>query len=122
MDDINRDRRRFFGAAAVIIAAAQLGMAGSASAQASKTGQAQLPPIKPGTNTSFAPLKQIDAGVLKCCIRGSRSARWPARHSSARLALRHLQLCGCCAFVGVGGLPRDRSLSTRLRRNALSFE
>ena len=39
-------------------------MAGSASAQASKTGQAQLPPIKPGTNTSFAPLKQIDAGVL----------------------------------------------------------
>jgi pimeloyl-ACP methyl ester carboxylesterase len=64
MDDINRDRRRFFGAAAVTIAAAQLGMAGSASAQASKTGQAQLPPIKPGTNTSFAPLKQIDAGVL----------------------------------------------------------
>ena len=64
MDDINRDRRRFFGAAAVTIAAAQLGMAGSASAQANKTGQAQLPPIKPGTNTSFAPLKQIDAGVL----------------------------------------------------------
>ena len=26
--------------------------------------QAQLLPIKPGTNTSFAPLKQIDAGVL----------------------------------------------------------
>ena len=64
MEDINRDRRRFFGVAAVTIAAAQLGMAGSASAQSSKTGQAQLPPIKPGTNTSFAPLKQIDAGVL----------------------------------------------------------
>jgi hypothetical protein len=29
-----------------------------------KTGQAQLLPIRPGTNTSFAPFKQIDAGVL----------------------------------------------------------
>jgi len=37
---------------------------GSANAQSSKTGEAQLPPIRPGTNTSFAPLKQIDAGVL----------------------------------------------------------
>src|SRR5262249_60891892 len=33
-------------------------------AQSGKVTQAQLPSIKPGTNTSFAPLKQIDAGVL----------------------------------------------------------
>jgi pimeloyl-ACP methyl ester carboxylesterase len=63
-EEINRRRRYFVGAAAATAAAAQLGIVGSAKAQSSTTGQAQLPPIKPGTNTSFAPLKQIDAGVL----------------------------------------------------------
>src|ERR1700751_2850939 len=47
--------------AAMTVAAAQLGMTGFAQAQASKT---KLPGVKPGTNTSFAPLKEIDAGVL----------------------------------------------------------
>ena len=46
------------------IAAAQLGMIGSADAQSSKAKPSDLPTIKPGTNTSFASLKQIDAGVL----------------------------------------------------------
>ena len=39
-------------------------MFGFASAQSSKAKPAHLPTIKPGTNTSFGPLKQIDAGVL----------------------------------------------------------
>ena len=60
---IDHDRRRFFGTAAMSIAAAQLVLAGSAQAQ-SGTKPAGLPIIKPGTNTSFGPLKQIDAGVL----------------------------------------------------------
>ncbi len=60
-DEIDRHRRRFFGAAAATFAAAQLGMIGSADAQAKSKA---LPAIKPGTNTSFGPLKQIDAGVL----------------------------------------------------------
>jgi pimeloyl-ACP methyl ester carboxylesterase len=51
-------------AGAVAIAAAQLVTTGSADAQASKANPASLPAIKPGTNTSFASLKQIDAGVL----------------------------------------------------------
>jgi pimeloyl-ACP methyl ester carboxylesterase len=34
------------------------------SAQTGKTKPASLPPIKPGTNTSFGSLKQIEAGVL----------------------------------------------------------
>ena len=63
-EEIDRTRRYFIGAAAASMAA-QLGMFGPANAQSSKTGQAALLPIKPGTNTSFAPLKQIDAGVLK---------------------------------------------------------
>jgi pimeloyl-ACP methyl ester carboxylesterase len=60
-EEIDHHRRRFFGTAAVTIAAAQLGMIGSANAQPSGT---KLPAIKPGTNTSFASMKQIDAGVL----------------------------------------------------------
>ena len=63
-EDINRDRRRFFGTAAMTIAAAQFALRGSASAQSGKAKPAELPRIKPGTNTSFATLKQIEAGVL----------------------------------------------------------
>jgi pimeloyl-ACP methyl ester carboxylesterase len=63
-EEINLHRRRFFGTAAMTIAAAQLGMIGSAQAQSAETKPAGLPAIKPGTNISFGPLKQIDAGVL----------------------------------------------------------
>jgi hypothetical protein len=61
-EEINHNRRRFCGTAAM--AAAQFGMFGSADAQSSKVNPADVPPIKPGTNTSFGPLKRIDAGVL----------------------------------------------------------
>ena len=62
-ESINRDRRRFFGAAAVTIAAAQLSLSGAADAQ-SGTKKPDLPRVKPGTHTTFGTLKQIDAGVL----------------------------------------------------------
>ena len=57
-------RRRFIGTAAMTIAVAQLGMFGSGNAQSNNVNPASLPRIKRGTNTSFASLKQIDAGVL----------------------------------------------------------
>ena len=60
-EEIDHHRRRFFRTAALTIAAAQLGMIGSVNARPSRT---KLPAIKPGTNTSFASVKQIDAGVL----------------------------------------------------------
>jgi pimeloyl-ACP methyl ester carboxylesterase len=63
-EDVDQHRRRFFGAAAMTFAAAQFGMVGSANAQAVKPSAKALPEIKPGTHTSFGPLKQIDAGVL----------------------------------------------------------
>jgi pimeloyl-ACP methyl ester carboxylesterase len=63
-EGIDRRRRYFVGAAAVIAAAARLGMVGSAAAQSDNATATRLPAIKPGTHTSFAPLKQIDAGVL----------------------------------------------------------
>src|SRR6516165_6950198 len=63
-EEINHPRRRFFGTAALTIAAAQLALNSFAEAQPSKAEQAGVRPIKPGTNTSFGPLKQIDAGLL----------------------------------------------------------
>jgi pimeloyl-ACP methyl ester carboxylesterase len=58
---IDHDRRRFFGAAALTFTATELGIIGAAHAEAKP---APLPAIKSGANTSFAPLKQIAAGVL----------------------------------------------------------
>jgi pimeloyl-ACP methyl ester carboxylesterase len=63
-EDINYDRRRFLTAAVTTIAAAELGIMGSAAAQSSKAKATTLPPIKPATNPSFGPLKQINAGLL----------------------------------------------------------
>jgi pimeloyl-ACP methyl ester carboxylesterase len=62
--EINYRRRRLLGTAAMTIAATQLGMIEAAGAQSGKTKSTQLPTIKPGTNVSFASLKQIDAGLL----------------------------------------------------------
>ena len=59
--EINQHRRGFLGTAAIAMAAAQFGMAGFVKAEASKT---KIAMIKPGSHTSFAPLKQIDAGPL----------------------------------------------------------
>jgi pimeloyl-ACP methyl ester carboxylesterase len=61
---VNEHRRDLLGAAALTIAAAQLGMIGSTAAQPAKPTAADLPPIKPGTNTSLGPLRQKDAGLL----------------------------------------------------------
>jgi pimeloyl-ACP methyl ester carboxylesterase len=62
--ELNSDRRHFFGTAAMTIAAAQLGMVAVGNAQSGNGKGANLPAIKPGTNTSFASLKKIDAGLL----------------------------------------------------------
>src|SRR5215472_981452 len=55
-DETSFDRRRFLGAAAVTLASAEIGVAGTASAQSPAAGSA--------SPKSFGPLKQIDAGVL----------------------------------------------------------
>jgi pimeloyl-ACP methyl ester carboxylesterase len=73
-EHINHDRRRFFSTAAMAIAAAQFGMIGSVEAQSAKHAAA----IKPGTNKSFGPLKQIDAGVLNVGYAEAGPADGPA--------------------------------------------
>jgi pimeloyl-ACP methyl ester carboxylesterase len=74
---VDEDRRRFFGLAAVTFAAAQLGMIGSAAAQ-SQQGPGSASVVKPGTNASFASLKQIDAGVLNVTYAEAGPADGPA--------------------------------------------
>jgi pimeloyl-ACP methyl ester carboxylesterase len=73
--EINRDRRHFFGVAAGTIAVAQFGVIGSANAKAKP---AQLAAIKPGTNTSFSSLKQIEAGLLNIGYAEAGPADGPA--------------------------------------------
>src|ERR1700735_580092 len=72
---INLQRRHLVGAAALTLAAAQLGLTGSAEAQGNAS---KLPAIKPGTNTTFGPLKQIDAGLLNVGYAQAGPADGPA--------------------------------------------
>jgi pimeloyl-ACP methyl ester carboxylesterase len=77
-EEINHHRRRFLGTAAMTVAAAELVMIGSAVAQSGNKTPPRLPPIKPGTNTSFASLKQIDAGLLNVGYAEAGPADGPA--------------------------------------------
>ncbi len=77
-EEINQNRRRFLGTAAMTIAAARLGMIGSAKAQSGEIKPAGATTIKPGTNRSFGPLKQIDAGVLNVGYAEAGPANSPA--------------------------------------------
>ena len=74
-EKIDQQRRRLFGAVAMTIAAAQFGVIRSADSQPANT---KLPAIKPGTNTSFGPLKQIDAGALNVGYAEAGPADGPA--------------------------------------------
>jgi pimeloyl-ACP methyl ester carboxylesterase len=76
-EDIDRDRRRFFGTAAMTLAAAQFALSGTAEAQPGKKNP-EIPKIKPGTHTSFGPLKQIDAGLLNVGYAEAGPADGPA--------------------------------------------
>ena len=75
--DINHQRRRLLGVAGMA-AAAQLGVARSASAQPSTPTPPSISPAGPATSASFAPLKQINAGVLSVGYAELGSADRPA--------------------------------------------
>ena len=63
-EDTPYDRRRFLGITAMTMAATHLGTREVAYAQSRTPPPAVRPALKPGTQTSFGPLKQIEAGVL----------------------------------------------------------
>jgi pimeloyl-ACP methyl ester carboxylesterase len=75
----NLDRRGFFGTTAMTFAAAQLGLLGSANAQSSNApGVTTLLTPAPGTRTSFASLKQTNAGLLNVGYAEAGPANGPA--------------------------------------------
>src|SRR4030088_24727 len=76
-EETNPHRRRFFGTAAVAVAAAQLDLMGFANAQSAKPNSA-LPTIKPRTNKSFGALKQMDARELNIGYAEADPAKGPA--------------------------------------------
>src|ERR1700722_9311460 len=76
-ENLDLGRRRFFGAAAIGIAATELGLLASANAQAVDGNVAQTSP-RGGTSTSFGPLKQIDAGLLNVGYAEAGPADGPA--------------------------------------------
>jgi pimeloyl-ACP methyl ester carboxylesterase len=61
-NEINHQRRRFFGVAAMTVAAVEFGLTSLASAQSAAASSQAV--AKTGTHTSFETLKQIEAGVL----------------------------------------------------------
>ena len=121
-EEINRDRRRFLATAAITIAAAQFGMFDSAAAQSSKANPASVPTIKPGTNTSFGPLKQIDAGVLKIGYAEAGPSGGPP------VILLHGWPYDIHSFIDVAPLLASTGyrvivpVCARLRHDALSFQ
>ena len=76
-EQINHDRRRYLSATVKSIAAAELTMIGGA-AEPETTQRKTMPVIRPGTNTSFASLRHIDAGVLNVGYAEAGSADAPA--------------------------------------------
>src|ERR1700724_3524961 len=96
-EKIDHDRRRFLGTAAMTLAAAELGLIGSAAARQEKKKPAGITSIRSRTNTSFGALKQIDAGVLNVVsgepvrpmvLRSSFSMAGPTTFTASSRSLR----------------------------------
>ena len=77
-EEINQNRRLFFGTAAMAVAAAQLGVFGSADTSAAATNSNGATASNPDTSTSFGRLKQINAGLLNIGYAEAGPANGPA--------------------------------------------
>jgi pimeloyl-ACP methyl ester carboxylesterase len=77
-EEINNNRRSFLGMAAMTVAAAQLGVSGSLYARVGGANTSTACTTTPSKNTSFSPLKQIDAGVLNVGYAEAGPASGPA--------------------------------------------
>jgi pimeloyl-ACP methyl ester carboxylesterase len=123
-EQIVHSRRSFIGAAALGVAVAELGLVAAASAQ---TKSPNVPAIKPGTNTSFAPLKQIDAGLLNVAYAEAGPANgspvfllhgWPYDIYSFVDVAPALASAGYRVIVPyIRGYGRTRFLSSETMRN-----
>jgi pimeloyl-ACP methyl ester carboxylesterase len=77
--EIDSERRRFFGAAALTLAAAELGLSAPAQAQTGTSPASNGAPRKTAMNpnASLGPIKQINAGVLSVGYAEAGSAEGP---------------------------------------------
>jgi hypothetical protein len=78
-DEFDLRRRQFFGAAAMTLAASQLGLAALARPQPARAEARTISEMKPGTSKSFGPLKRW--------LRGDGPQPWSRDPASARVAL-----------------------------------
>src|SRR5579862_8133814 len=78
VEESNFNRRSFLRTMAMNLAVTPLGWLSSTGAQSGNAEAADVPAIKPGTNTSFAAIKQIDAGVLNVGYAEAGPADGPA--------------------------------------------
>src|ERR1700730_1822178 len=119
--EFSHDRRRFLGVAALSLAPMQLGPIGPAKAQGGPAKPARPAAIKPGTNTSFAALKQIDAGLLNVGYAEARPADGPPvllLHCWAFSRLPPPRPCpppGRRCFFSTAGHTTFTAMSTSLR-------
>ena len=77
-NEIDHNRRRLVSTAVMTLVASQFAFSNNADAQLSRPKPANLGAVKPGTHTSFASLKQIDAGVLSVGYAEAGPAEGPA--------------------------------------------
>ncbi|KGD96675.1 MULTISPECIES: alpha/beta hydrolase [Rhizobium/Agrobacterium group] len=77
-NEINHQRRRFFGMAAMTIAAVEFGVTSLAKAQSAAASASKQSATKTGAQTSFEALKQIEAGVLNVGYAEAGPADGPA--------------------------------------------
>lgn len=118
------DRRRFIGGAAAAAASAELGMLASAHAQSARPEPTGL---KPGAPVAFAPLKQVDAGLLEVAYAEAGPADgqpvillhgWPYDIHSFVDVAPLLASAGCRVIVPyLRGYGATRFLSDKSARN-----
>ena len=77
-DDVDADRRRFLGAAAMTIAASRLGLMGVPNTRFRNAGAASVIANEQRPRASFGPIKQVDAGVLNIGYAEDGPANGPA--------------------------------------------
>lgn len=99
-EEINR--RHFLGAAAMTLAATQLGMIGAVIEHSTNTRASEANTMKTGPLTSLGPLKQVDAGVLNVGYVASGPANGPA------VLLLHGWPFDIHSYVDVAPLPAAR--------------
>src|SRR5262245_6017745 len=96
-EESSQDRRRFLGTAAITVAAARLGMSGSANAEPDRNSDCPLA-AKPGTTRSFGQVKQINAGLLSVGYAEDGPGTGPA------VILLHGWPYDICSFIDVAPL------------------